>query len=140
MPTLEIPKPSPKQMQFLQDRHKYICFGGARGGGKSWAVRVKAVLLCLRYPGIQVMIVRRTYPELRENHILPLCRMLGCYGPEKERIEGKLREDALEAKDFKSVSGALKELSELQAGREKPNGESTTLTVSFVGETEEMSR
>ena len=57
-----------------------------------------------------------------------------------ERIEGKLREDALEAKDFKSVSGALKELSELQAGREKPNGESTTLTVSFVGETEEMSR
>ena len=83
---LKLPEPSEKQKQFLLDEHKYVGYGGARGGGKSWAVRVKAVLLCLRYPGIQVMIVRRTYPELRENHILPLCRMLGCYGPEEERI------------------------------------------------------
>ncbi len=57
-----------------------------------------------------------------------------------ERIEGKLREDTLEPKDFKSVSGALKELNELCAGREKPGGDSGTLTVRFVGETEEMSR
>ena len=86
MPELKLPEPSEKQKQFLLDEHKYVGYGGARGGGKSWAVRVKAVLLCLRYAGIQVMIVRRTYPELRENHILPLCRMLGCYGPEEERI------------------------------------------------------
>lgn len=86
MAELRLPEPSEKQKQFLRDRHRYIGYGGARGGGKSWAVRVKAVLLCLRYPGIKVMIVRRTYPELRENHILPLCRMLGCYGPEDERI------------------------------------------------------
>lgn len=76
MPELLIPKPSEKQMTFLKDRHKYIGFGGARGGGKSWAVRIKAVLLCERYPGIKVMIVRKTYPELQENHILPLCEML----------------------------------------------------------------
>ena len=74
-------------MLFLLDRHKYIAYGGARGGGKSWAVRVKAALLCLRYAGIRVMIVRRTYPELRENHIKPLCEMLRCYHPDKtERI------------------------------------------------------
>ena len=86
MAELRLPEPSEKQKQFLRDRHRYIGYGGARGGGKSWAVRVKAVLLCLRYAGIKVMIVRRTYPELRENHILPLCAMLGCYGPEEERI------------------------------------------------------
>ena len=79
MPELQIPQPSPKQMQFLTDTHKYVGFGGARGGGKSWAVRVKAVLLCLKYPGIKVMIIRKTYPELQENHILPLIEMLGCY-------------------------------------------------------------
>ena len=73
---LIIPEPSEKQRQFLEDEHKYIAFGGARGGGKSWAVRVKAVLLCYRYPGIKVMIVRKTYPELRANHIQPLCEML----------------------------------------------------------------
>ena len=78
MPTLSIPAPSEKQMQFFTDRHKYLAYGGARGGGKSWAVRVKAVLLCLRYPGIKCMIVRRTYPELQENHILPLCELLRC--------------------------------------------------------------
>ena len=76
MPTLDIPAPSPKQKLFLTDTHKYVGFGGARGGGKSWAVRIKAVLLCFRYPGIKVMIVRKTYPELQENHILPLCELL----------------------------------------------------------------
>ena len=60
----------------MLDRHKYIAFGGARGGGKSWAVRVKAALLALRYPGIRITIVRKTYGELRANHIEPLCAML----------------------------------------------------------------
>ena len=78
MPALDIPRPSPKQMQFLTDKHKYVCFGGARGGGKSWAVRVKAVLLCYNYPGIIVCIVRKTYPELRQNHIKQLRQMLRC--------------------------------------------------------------
>lgn len=61
--------PSPKQRLFLLAREKHIAFGGARGGGKSWAVRTKAKLLALRYPGIRVLIVRRTYPELVNNHI-----------------------------------------------------------------------
>lgn len=69
--------PSEKQRLFLTDRHRYVAFGGARGGGKSWAVRVKAVLLAYRYPGIKIMIVRRTYPELRANHINPLRTLLG---------------------------------------------------------------
>ena len=85
MQTLRIPEPSEKQMRFLTDEHKYVAFGGARGGGKSWAVRVKAVLLCLRYPGIKVMIIRKTYPELQENHILPLIELLGCYADDKSR-------------------------------------------------------
>ena len=54
MAELRIPEPSEKQCLFMADRHKYIGYGGARGGGKSWAVRVKAVLLCLRYAGIKV--------------------------------------------------------------------------------------
>jgi len=75
--TIRIPAPSAKQKQFLTARAKYIAYGGARGGGKSWAVRVKAALMCFKYPGIVVMMVRRTYPELRANHIEPLRLMLG---------------------------------------------------------------
>lgn len=74
--TLSIPSPSEKQRQFLTDTHKYVAYGGARGGGKSWAVRTKAVLLCLAHPGIKVLIVRTTYPELEANHILPLQKEL----------------------------------------------------------------
>jgi len=73
---LKLPKPSPKQRQFLESRQKFVAYGGARGGGKSWAVRAKAQLLALRYPGIVIMIIRRTYPELRANHIEPMRRML----------------------------------------------------------------
>lgn len=69
MKTLTIQPPSEKQKQFLKARTKHIAFGGARGGGKSWAVRTKAKLLALKYPGIRILIVRRTYPELINNHI-----------------------------------------------------------------------
>ena len=48
---------------------RYVCFGGARGGGKSWMVRAKAKLLAVQYRGIRILIVRRSYPELIRNHI-----------------------------------------------------------------------
>ena len=66
---LRIDRPNAKQEQMLTARTKHVGFGGARGGGKSWAVRTKAKLLALRYPGIKILIVRRTYPELMNNHI-----------------------------------------------------------------------
>ena len=84
MRTVTIPTPNPKQRLFLLDRHRYVAFGGARGGGKSWAVRAKAVLLASNYPGIKIMIVRRTYPELRANHINPLKTLLGDCADYKE--------------------------------------------------------
>lgn len=81
MADLFIPEPNEKQKIALAAQTRHVGYGGARGGGKSWMVRAKAVLLCENYPGIKVMIVRRTYPELAENHILPLCEMLHCYDP-----------------------------------------------------------
>ena len=73
---LFMPRPNPKQALALMERHRYVGYGGARGGGKSWFVRWKAVLLCLRYPGIKVLITRRTYKELYNNHIAPLTAIL----------------------------------------------------------------
>ena len=52
-----------------------------RGGGKSFAVREKAILLCMKHKGIKVMIVRKSYPELTENHINPLKETLQCGVP-----------------------------------------------------------
>lgn len=66
---LVLQEPSERQKLFLSSHSKHTAYGGARGGGKSWAVRDKAKRLCLRFKGIKVLIVRRTYPELVNNHI-----------------------------------------------------------------------
>ena len=68
----DIGKPNPRQIEFFKARARFIAYGGARGGGKSWAVRKKAAGLALSYNGISILILRRTFPELRENHILPM--------------------------------------------------------------------
>ena len=69
-------KPNIKQVLFLQAKRRYVGFGGARGGGKSWSIDCKATLLANRWAGIKILIVRRTLVELRNNHIEPLKRML----------------------------------------------------------------
>ena len=74
--TIYIAEPNAKQELFLADTHKYVAFGGARGGGKSWAVRTKAILLAFSYPGIRLCIVRKTYGDLISNHVDPLIESL----------------------------------------------------------------
>jgi phage terminase large subunit len=72
MAELTIGHPNEKQERFFIADQKYIAYGGARGGGKSWALRIKLILLALNYDGIQMLLLRRTYPELQENHIVQL--------------------------------------------------------------------
>jgi phage terminase large subunit len=74
--TIDLGEPQPKQIAFLEATARYVCYGGARAGGKSWVVRFKACLMAMARPGIKQMIVRRSYPELNENHILPLRELL----------------------------------------------------------------
>ena len=68
--------PNPKQEAFFLAEAKHIAYGGARGGGKSWAMRRKFVLLAFRYAGLRLLLLRRTLPELHENHVLPLQKEL----------------------------------------------------------------
>lgn len=73
---LNLPPPQPKQELFMKDKHKYVIFGGSRGGGKSFAIDEKSIFLCAKHPGIICCIVRRTFQELKDNHIEPLKKML----------------------------------------------------------------
>ncbi|MDD7676825.1 MAG: terminase family protein [Eubacteriales bacterium] len=70
-------RPTPRQQQFFDARTRYTAYGGARGGGKSWALRRKLVAMCLRYPQLRALLVRRSYPELMGNHVQPLLREYG---------------------------------------------------------------
>ena len=69
MSRIDLSQISDKQYAFLSSDKKHVGFGGARGGGKSWSVRTKAKILAATYPGIKLLIVRRTFPELVNNHI-----------------------------------------------------------------------
>ena len=73
---LTLDNPNAKQKLFLTAKKKHIGYGGARGGGKSWAIRTKATILGLAHKGIKMLIVRRTYEELKENHITQLRQQL----------------------------------------------------------------
>ena len=71
--------PNPKQIEFFKAQAKHIGYGGSRGGGKSWAGRRKAVMLCMNYEKLNGVLLRRTMPELRNNHIRPLRQELHGY-------------------------------------------------------------
>ena len=67
---------NPKQALFFRSMHRFTAYGGARGGGKSWAARRLAAYFCLTMPGLSVLMMRRRYLELEENHIAPLKSLL----------------------------------------------------------------
>ena len=47
-----------------------MLYGGAAGGGKSYLLRVLAIVMCGQHPGINVYLFRRTFPDLWRNHLV----------------------------------------------------------------------
>ena len=64
--TLEI---SRRQRAFLDAAADEVLFGGAAGGGKSYAQMIDAFSFAMRYPGSRQLILRRTLPELEKSLI-----------------------------------------------------------------------
>lgn len=67
---------NPKQALFLASRTLYTCYGGAKGGGKTHILRVKAIGGALMNEGIKILIMRKTYKDLERNHIMPILAMV----------------------------------------------------------------
>src|SRR5512137_2235859 len=63
--------PHPKQSLLHTINANEVLYGGAAGPGKSHALRHEGYDWCLRIPGIQVYLFRRTFPELEKNHVIP---------------------------------------------------------------------
>jgi phage terminase large subunit len=74
--TIDLGTANPKQELFYQSRALSTAYGGAKGGGKTHAIRVKALGGALLWPGIRILILRRTYPELQQNHVEPILRLV----------------------------------------------------------------
>lgn len=67
---------SEPQWEFFLSRAKYTCYGGARGGGKSWSIQRKAPLGALYYPGMRILILRREYGDMENSIISPMLKLL----------------------------------------------------------------
>jgi len=50
-------------------KKKFVMYGGAKGGGKSYSIRNILIELCLAHPGLVAVNFRRTYDDLIENHV-----------------------------------------------------------------------
>lgn len=67
---------SEPQWKFFLSTAKYTCYGGARGGGKSWAIQRKAPMGAYNYPGIRILILRREYGDMENSIIAPMLKIL----------------------------------------------------------------
>lgn len=85
------------------------------------------MLLALRYPGIKIMIVRKTYPELRANHITPLKELVGKTAVFKET-----------AKEFLFRNGSVIKLGYCRNIKDLDRYQGTEVDVLFLDEATQL--
>lgn len=124
----EIPKLYPKQEEFLYSKTRYTLYGGAKGGGKSFIAREMAIILCLKYPGIHILLLRRTYPELEENHIKPLRIKL------KSMSEEPIAKYSATKKEFTFPNGSFIKLAQCQNESETSKYQGHQYQIIFIDE------
>ena len=88
LPVVDFGSLNPKQKLFTQARSRYIAYGGARGGGKTHVLRIKAVGGAMHINNLRILIVRREYPELEQSIIIPIRKMVP---PEIATYNGSMR-------------------------------------------------
>lgn len=83
--------PSKKQRLFHESVANEVLYGGAAGGGKSYAICWDALMRCLYHPGTHAYMFRRTYPELEQTLVQTMLSIvpeaLGKYAASRHELD-----------------------------------------------------
>lgn len=60
---------TPRQQQAFNTDATEVLYGGAAGGGKSYLLRVSSIRWAMSVPGCQIYLFRRSFTDLRDNHL-----------------------------------------------------------------------
>lgn len=83
--------PHEQQRKFHESTEDEVLYGGSAGGGKSVAIVLEGLRACALYPGMRVLLVRRSYDELAES-IFPVLAKFGYAAQLGARWNGTDRE------------------------------------------------
>ena len=82
--------PTEKQRLFHASTADEVLYGGAAGGGKSYAICWDAFIRCMKYRGTKAYLFRRTFPELEQTLIAKMLEIvpgtLGRYVGDKHEM------------------------------------------------------
>lgn len=100
----------PRQAMAFNSPATELLYGGAAGGGKSFYLRVSAIRWCLAVPGAQVYLFRKTYADLRANHLRGPGNLHELLATATARGQARWRENAGE---FRFAGGSVLRLAHL---------------------------
>lgn len=63
-------------LEAFKSRKKIVILVGAAGTGKTYALCLKVHMLCIKYPGIKVLMCRKSLPSLRESIVKTFLHIL----------------------------------------------------------------
>ena len=71
-------KPTGTRQLFHEATEDEVLYAGGRGGGKTRALVMEGVRLAVHYPGVRVLVIRRSYPQLKATVVGELAKVGFC--------------------------------------------------------------